>query len=377
MNDTPLLTSNEIDIIGEVLNISMGAAATAISMILNRQVIITTPVVQTVSKTNFEYKSLEPVVGVKINYIEGLNGSNFMIMNVSDAKAIVASLLGEEFSGDDSIELDEMHQSALGEIMNQMMGSASTALATFLSKSINISPPSIVEPDQFLEEFFSSDQCDSIVAVSFKFIVQDLVDNEFITVFPIGFTKEIIKSVMGGLDEPNDEEQADYDSYEEEEDVTYDEIVTGHRQIPEFDMSEEDIMEQPMAKSAPQKREPAKKPMREPAPRKNVSVKNLQLQNFDSDDDYDDQPASVLESKNLNLLMDIGLTITVEIGSAKRSIKEVMNLTKGSIIELNKHADDPVDILVNGQLFARGDVVVVEDNFGVRITEVVHNNKKQ
>lgn len=377
MNDTPLLTSNEIDIIGEVLNISMGAAATAISMILNRQVIITTPVVQTVSKTNFEYKSLEPVVGVKINYIEGLNGSNFMIMNVSDAKAIVASLLGEEFSGDDSIELDEMHQSALGEIMNQMMGSASTALATFLSKSINISPPSIVESDQFLEEFFSSDQCDSIVAVSFKFIVQDLVDNEFITVFPIGFTKEIVKSVMGGLDEPNDEEQADYDSYEEEEDVTYDEIVTGHRQIPEFDMSEEDIMEQPMAKSAPQKREPAKKPMREPAPRKNVSVKNLQLQNFDSDDDYDDQPASVLESKNLNLLMDIGLTITVEIGSAKRSIKEVMNLTKGSIIELNKHADDPVDILVNGQLFARGDVVVVEDNFGVRITEVVHNNKKQ
>jgi len=377
MNDTPLLTSNEIDIIGEVLNISMGAAATAISMILNRQVIITTPVVQTVSKTNFEYKSLEPVVGVKINYIEGLNGSNFMIMNVSDAKAIVASLLGEEFSGDDSIELDEMHQSALGEIMNQMMGSASTALATFLSKSINISPPSIVESDQFLEEFFSSDQCDSIVAVSFKFIVQDLVDNEFITVFPIGFTKEIVKSVMGGLDEPNDEEQADYDSYEEEEDVTYDEIVTGHRQIPEFDMSEEDIMEQPMAKSAPQKREPAKKPMREPAPRKNVSVKNLQLQNFDGDDDYDDQPASVLESKNLNLLMDIGLTITVEIGSAKRSIKEVMNLTKGSIIELNKHADDPVDILVNGQLFARGDVVVVEDNFGVRITEVVHNNKKQ
>lgn len=377
MNDTPLLTSNEIDIIGEVLNISMGAAATAISMILNRQVIITTPVVQTVSKTNFEYKSLEPVVGVKINYIEGLNGSNFMIMNVSDAKAIVASLLGEEFSGDDSIELDEMHQSALGEIMNQMMGSASTALATFLSKSINISPPSIVESDQFLEEFFSSDQCDSIVAVSFKFIVQDLVDNEFITVFPIGFTKEIVKSVMGGLDEPNDEEQSDYDSYEDEEDVTYDEIVTGHRQIPEFDMSEEDIMEQPMAKSAPQKREPAKKPMREPAPRKNVSVKNLQLQNFDSDDDYDDQPASVLESKNLNLLMDIGLTITVEIGSAKRSIKEVMNLTKGSIIELNKHADDPVDILVNGQLFARGDVVVVEDNFGVRITEVVHNNKKQ
>ncbi len=141
MNDTPLLTNSEIDIIGEVLNISMGAAATAISVILNRQVVITTPTVLTVSKKDFEYKSLEPVIGVRIDYVEGLHGSNFMIMNISDANAMVASLLGEEPASSPE-ELDEIRTSALGEIMNQMMGAASTALSTFLQKSISISPPS-------------------------------------------------------------------------------------------------------------------------------------------------------------------------------------------------------------------------------------------
>jgi flagellar motor switch protein FliN/FliY len=373
MNDTPLLTNSEIDIIGEVLNISMGAAATAISVILNRQVVITTPVVQAISKKDFEYKSLEPVIGVKINYVEGLNGANFMILNVSDAKAMVASLLGEQFSSDGSDdELDEMHASALGEIMNQMMGSASTALATFLQKAINISPPSIVEPDMFLNEFFSYDERDSIVAVSFKFFVQDLVDNEFITVFPVDFVKEVVSNVMGNID--TDISQSE-DIPEVDINVDYDAVVTGHRPIPEFDMSEEDIVEKTEQKSKQDQPDKAKKPVDETSPRKNVSVRNLQLQRFD-DDDNSEPETPLHESKNLDLLMDIGLNISVEIGSAKRTIKEVMGLTKGSIIELNKHADDPVDILVNGQLFARGDVVVIDDNFGVRITEVVHNRKK-
>lgn len=361
MSDTPLLTSTEIDIIGEVLNISMGAAATAISVILNRQVSITTPTVRTVNKSDFEYKSLEPVIGIKINYIEGLHGSNFMIINVSDARAMVASLLGEEISGDDG-ELGEIHISALGEIMNQMMGSASTALAKFLHRSINISPPSIVEPHEFLDEFFASDTNDSIVSVSFKFFVQDLVDNEFITVFPLGFTKEVVKNVLQLEDLVEEEDEA----------VEYNDVVTG-QQVSEFDMIEEETAQKLKGKSQ-RKKKGVISPSDEAAPKakKNVSVRNLELEKFD-DDDEDEVRPPVHEGKNLDLLMDIALNISVEIGSTKRAVKDVVNLTKGSIIELDKHADDPVDILVNGQLFARGDVVVVEDNFGVRITEVISN----
>jgi flagellar motor switch protein FliN/FliY len=365
MSDTPLLNSTEIDIIGEVLNISMGAAATAISVILNRQVSITTPLVRTVEKNEFEYKSLEPVIGVKINYIDGLHGSNFLIINVTDAKAMVASLLGEDISGGDG-ELDEIQVSALGEIMNQMMGSASTALSSFLSKAINISPPSIVEPHEFLSQFFASDTADSIVAVSFKLIVQDLVDNEFITVFPVSFTKEVVNNVLHMGDMVEEEEKA----------VEYDEVVTGHKQIPEFDVEAEESAEKPKGKSQSKRKNAVSQPEEAPPKvKKNVSVKNLELEKFDEDDDEEVKPP-MHEGKNLNLLMDIALNITVEIGSAKRAVKDVVNLTKGSIIELDKHADDPVDIFVNGQLFARGDVVVVEDNFGVRITEVVNNSRQ-
>jgi flagellar motor switch protein FliN/FliY len=364
MSDSPLLTSTEIDIIGEVLNISMGAAATAISVILNRQVSITTPFVRTVGKNEFEYKSLEPVIGVRVNYIEGLHGSNFMIMNISDARAIVTSLLGDEIAGDG--ELDEIQISALGEIMNQMMGSASTALSKFLHKTISISLPSIVEPNEFLGEFLASNQDDSIVSVSFKLIVQDLVDNEFITVFPLAFTKEIVKNVLQLEDMVEEEDEA----------VEYKDAVTGHKPVPEFDMIEEEAAQKQKGKSQSKKKGVISS-SEEAAPKakKNVSVRNLELEKFDEydEDDEDEARPPVHEGKNLDLLMDIALNITVEIGSTKRAVKEVVNLTKGSIIELDKHADDPVDILVNGQLFARGDVVVVEDNFGVRITEVVNN----
>lgn len=383
MNDTPLLTNSEIDIIGEVLNISMGAAATAISVILNRQVVITTPTVLTVSKKDFEYKSLEPVIGVRIDYVEGLHGSNFMIMNISDANAMVASLLGEEPASSPE-ELDEIRTSALGEIMNQMMGAASTALSTFLQKSISISPPSFVEPNQFLGEFYESDAYDSIVAVSFKFFIQDLVDNEFITVFPVDFTKEIVKNVMGNSDMSEKEMSGISDELAEDagdiakeaEDIDMDDVVTGHMQIPEFQIGDEEAPAgNPKPKADGSRQDSKGRPSQSASARKNVSVKGLELQRFEDESEDEEQQVSVQESKNIDMLLDLGLKITVELGSAKKTVKDVMNLTKGAIIELDKHADDPVDILVNGQLFARGDVVVIEDNFGVRITEIVRNKK--
>jgi flagellar motor switch protein FliN len=362
MIDTPLLTNTEIDIIGEVLNISMGAAATAVSVILNRQVSITTPFVQAIKKDEFEYKNLEPVVGVKINYIEGLDGSNFMIMNIADVKAIVSSLLGEE-TIDDTVELDEIHTSALGEIMNQMMGSSSTALSTFLHKSLNISPPSIIKPAEFLEDLFSKDKNENIVSVSFKFIVEGLVDNEFITVFPLDFTKEIINNVVNTNNSSNDNNRS-----ETSED--YSVVVTGHKQIPEIKINSGNLSykqkashqsQKPSVKNASSESDLNKK--------RNISVRNLELENFDDDDDE----KITHDSSNLGLLMDVALNITVEIGSVKKTVKDVVNLSKGSIIELDKRAGDPVDIIVNGHLFARGDVVVIEDNFGVRITEVINN----
>ena len=362
MSDTPLLSNTEIDTIGEILNIIMGAAATAISVILNRQVSITTPVVQCITKNKFEYKSLEPAIGVKVNYIEGLHGSSFMIMNIVDVKAIVSCLLGEE-TVDDTTELDEIHTSALGEIMNQMMGASSTALATMLNKPINISPPSIIAPTHYLEGFLTNVKSETVVSVKFRFIVEGLVDNEFITVFPLDFTKEIVKNVMSMNSSATD------DNSSETEEV-YMEAVTGHKQIPEVSIENADKSSTP--KVSPQSHRDNNKaasPRIDPKSKRDISVKNLELESFDEDNDKN----FAHDGSNLDLLMDVALNISVEIGSVKKAVKDVINLTKGSIIELDKRAGDPVDIIVNGKLFARGDVVVIEDYFGVRITEVISN----
>ncbi|HAN20850.1 MAG: flagellar motor switch protein FliN [Clostridiales bacterium GWF2_36_10] len=360
LNANADLTHIEVDTIGEILNISMGAAATAISVMLNRQVSITTPVVQLIKKDNFDYGRLEPVIGVEINYIEGFNGANLLIMSIDDVKKIVSSLLGESDIGVNSSELDEMHNSALGEVMNQMMGSASTALATFFDKSINISPPKIIEPNAFYESFFSAEVGDSIATVSFKFVIDGLIDSQFVTVLPISFVKEMVSNAMNMDGSGSDENkvQADYGN------------LIGHTQIPRPIYANE-ATPSSNVKSQQSNRRGGAPPQRPKEHKKNVNVQPVQFDNFDEDESENNSP----DQLNLDLVMGVEVNVTVEIGHAKKMVKDVLNITKGSIIELDKQAGDPVDVIVNGQLIAKGDVVVVDDYFGVRITKVLNDKK--
>ena len=362
--DQILLTNEESDTIGEVLNISMGAAATAIAVMLNRQVNITTPAVKVIRNEDFNYSDLEPALGVEINYIDGLHGSNLLIMSVSDIKKIVSSLLGEGIEEND--ELNEIHISALGEVMNQMMGSASTALATFFDKSVNISPPNVVNPNEFYKNFFEQQVDDAVVTVTFKFVVDDLIDSEFITVFPIEFAKEIVRNAMN-FDQSGPSEVESV--FEDNSSNNSNSNVTGHTQIHNPVFAEE--------KRAPAPERPRQQPPQKiqrvesaplPKPSQNISVQNIQFQSFD-DNEYEND---TLVQTNLDLVMGVEVAVTVEIGRTKRQVRDVLNIAKGSIIELDKRAGDSVDVIVNGQLIAMGDVVVIDDNFGVRITKVLN-----
>ncbi len=391
------LNSTEIDTIGEILNISMGAAATAISVMLSRQVSITTPTVNVVQNTQFEYNNLEPAMGIEIEYVEGLHGSNIMIMSVKDVKEIVNLLLdgsGEELAGD-AQELDEIHVSALGEIMNQMMGASSTALASFLNRSINISPPEPFKIESISEKFSSTGLGENIVTVGFRLIIENLLDSEFVTVLPVPFTKELVESAMG-MGEDVLDDQAEM--------TASNSAVTGHTQVP-TPIYEADYKSSPKgetkssrtsASAAAQK--PAQPvPPPPPAPRpaqvqmpmaaphnpyaamertqvnRNVVVQPLQFASLDNDPGY----IEPVDQVNLGLVMGVDMNVTVEIGRTKKQVKEILALRQGSIVELDKQAGDPVDIIVNGKLIARGDVVVIDENFGVRITEIVSNTTQK
>ena len=367
--ENKILSELELDTLGEILNISMGAAATTISVLLNKQVNITTPVVSIIDKEKLDYTELEPAIGVEINYIEGLHGSNLMIISERDVKVLVATLLGEDVPSG-ALELDELHMSALSELMNQMMGSASTSLSVFFNKSVNISPPQIYDPKDFYKNLFNGEADKEIVAVSFRIHAENLIDNTFITVMTIKLAKELASNAI--------QQNHSGDSNETENETI------GHKQIPHTVFANEE--EKPRATKSNTRKtamptaknsvddiwseyENERQRVRQVAmsrkPAATRSVKSLQFESFEEEEEN-----QVVSSLNLDLVMDVELNVTVEIGRAKKMVKDVLNITKGTIIDLDKQAGDPVDVMVNGQLIAKGDVVVIDDNFGVRITQV-------
>ncbi|MCX7614243.1 MAG: chemotaxis protein CheC, partial [Clostridiales bacterium] len=271
------LTLMESDAIGEILNISMGASATAISTLLSRTVNITTPTVSIVKSEEFECKSLEPAVGIEIEYIEGLSGSNYMGMKSRATRALVNVLLDSEEDIESEAELDEMHLSAVSEIMNQMMGASSTALATFFGKEVNISTPKHFDVNDVQKKLNTPDYNGYIVTVRFMLHIEDLLDSEFVTIMPIEFTKELVNNAFH-LDEEENSPKA---------------VETSP--IPEPQRQQE---VQPIPENMKQHIEPEPQitpvPQIAPTPQiapsndvhKNappVSVKPLMLQNFDDD----------------------------------------------------------------------------------------------
>ena len=357
------LTEMEIDVIGEVMNISMGTAATAMSTILNKKVNITTPRIETIKIEDFEFSDLEPVVGVLIKYVEGIDGSNVLLLKEADMKKILAQLFGMETS--DSVEFDEISNSAIGEIMNQMMGAAAGALASFLGKIVNISPPEILDASnkKNIRELFSL-QGDSLVSIKFNLSIEDLVESEFISALDPLLAKEIVRMSMGafGITEEEDVEE------EQEENLS----------SPDDEMEEEYEEPQKQEKAEPKraaqsasvvKKEP--KQNQEPRERMVAKKKQVQVSSYNYKELGEESNVSTGSINNLDLIMSVPIQITVELGKTQKKIKDIAELTLGNIVELDKQAGDQVDVIANGRLIARGDVVVVDDYYCVKITEII------
>lgn len=379
-----IFSAMEIDAIGEILNISLGSSATSVSGLLDRRVNITTPTVKVLTSSDFQFVDLEPAVGVEINYISGLSGTNLMILRESDVKAIVGLLLGTDYA-DEEFQMDEMSMSAICEVMNQMMGASSTALSQFLNRTVNISTPEsfvIEDANEFKRKYYT--ETDDIVTVSFHLTIEDMVDSEFISVLTIDLAKELVSSFMGG----GDDEEAFVMPDEEPEPVSAPpppDPAPATTPPPVMQQpAPQPMMQQPMQQMPPQPAAygPAEGyPQQQYAPPRPQRQHNMPQYNPGSMqppayDNFDDEIyLSEGENNNLNMIMTVPLQVTVEIGRTKKKIKEILEFTSGTIIELNKQAGTPVDVFVNGQLIAKGDVVVVDDYYGVRITEVSSNSE--
>ena len=374
------LSDTEKDAVGEISNISMGTAATTLSSLLNQKVNITTPRVEVADWDKLSRKYDRPCVMLQIRYKEGIDGNNVLILKERDVKIITDLMMGGTGNVDDGEELTDLHLSAIGEAMNQMMGSAATSLSSMFNRKIDISPPiaNIVETYNEMDETLPQFLNDNFVIVAFKMQIGDLIDSEIMQLYPIDFAKELLTMFSIDQEPQSDNSSASTEPTPAEQTAAPQPQAATAPQQPMPDMSQQGMMQQGMMQQGmpmqgmpygygmPMQGMPYGygMPMQQ-APVKDVNVSPASFQPFQADVN------PLVQQENIDLIMDVPLEVTVELGRVSKSIKDILDFAPGTIVELNKIAGEAVDVLVNGKYVAKGEVVVIEENFGVRITEII------
>ena len=397
----------EIDALGEMMNISLGASATAMSTLLGSTVHITTPKVKILTRDQFEFKKLEPAVGVEIAYVEGLEGSNIMMFSRNDVRIIVGTLLGEEVP-DDKFELDEINRSAICEVMNQMMGASATALSEFLKFTVNISTPvsfEITDAESFKNKYFP--EAIPMVVISFTLEIEGKLKSEFLNIMPEKLAKRLLEPFEISLEEAAEVQTENKESGSKAAEETAEKVIEEaaekektqpdpepaptpqpvptpqpaptsqpvYSQIPAGisadmnpailqllnQMQQSQVQMMQLMQDMEKREQEGKKESREPALIRPANAPGLESSGSENGE----------ESANQEMLMKVPLEISVEIGRTKKLVKDILEFTQGSLVVLDKMAGEQADLYVNGQCVARGDIVVVEDNFGIRITDIV------
>ena len=339
------LNAVELDAIGEVMNISLGASATAVSSLLHQKVTITAPQVSELPLNGWEPESEDPVV-VAIRYLEGLRGSNLLLLRRQDVRRIVEILTGETLP-EENFALDELTLSAIGEVMNQMMGAAATALSQLLGRTVNISTPEsfpLEDLAQLKQTWFGGAE-DRLVMARFRMRIGGLLESEFVNIMSAELARDVLEGFgMSSKQEPkNEKKQKPQQTVLTPEEIG--QLVGGTQQAVSETVE--------AAKSAPVK------------PRV-IDARPAELPALETAGEPKEE-----QTRNLELILSVPLEISVEIGRTRRKVEDILTFSKGTLVVLDKMAGDQVDLFVNGLCMARGDVVVIDDHFGVRITEVL------
>lgn len=353
VNDTAENTLSELekDTLGEIGNICMGTSATTLSTLIGKRVNITTPRVSTCRGNEYLDDYDKPMVATEVKYTQGVDGTNVFLLKKEDALAITAVLIGSD------TDTEELYLSAISEVMNQMVGSSSTSLADLLHVSINISPPVVRE---ITRDTTLDNSGELLIKTSFRLEIEDLLVSNLVQIMPFGFGKNLARKLIGG--EPKAAEPA---------------APAPAPQAP------------PAPAPPPPPAPAAPPPPPAPAPRatyeredvrmrneEKVELKAVKFESFEGKgSDFLSQHPEM--GKNIDLIIDVPLHVTVVLGKTRKSIKEILDFNRGSIIVLDRLAGEMVDVLVNGKLFAKGEVVVIDDNYGVRITEITSEQSKE
>lgn len=362
MDVEEVLSEIEIDALGEIGNISMGTSATTLSTLLDRKVNITTPKVDITTAEELADNYQRPFVVVIVKYKTGMEGSNLLILDSNDAKIISDLMMGrDEF--DTGRDLSELDLSAVSEAMNQMIGSAATSLSEMFMKTVDIEPPNSMELT-FTEGEERIDLLKTkspIIKISFKMVIGDIIDSNIMQLLPIDLGKEMVYTLMNPIEESVAKENKASETSKKEQ--VSQETRKEEINDQEFSKTQGDTQEEIHQSSKPSSSNimDEKDDM--------VVVKKPEFENFSMDE-------STNHKESIDLVGDIPIKIVVELGRTHRNISEILEFGQGTVIELDKLVGEALNIYANGKFIARGEVVVIDDNFGVRVTEVEHSSQR-
>ena len=358
-SEIDLLTPEEIDALGEIGNISMGTAATTLFALLNHKVMITTPYVEILSLDKFKEGISEDLVAVSVGYTEGLSGTNLLILNQRDVKIIADLMMGGTGTYNDE-PISELHLSAISEAMNQMIGSSSTSLSQMFSKKIDISPPEARQmsygPGELVSILGSEDP---VVKISFRMQVEEnIIDSQLMQVLPLSFAKSLVSNLYNQTKALTEEvavgAPTSYTS-----DVRHD-----NQEVVAMRTEDSVTMQQAPNYQAPVYQAPIEE-VRPSHSMRDIEVQKPEFPNFGT-------TSEVYPNGNMDVLMDVSLEVSVELGRTHKKIREILDFGPGSVIELDRLVGEAVDVLVNGKFIAKGEVVVIDENFGIRITDIIN-----
>ena len=404
--DSFTLTESEKDAVGEISNISMGTAATTLSSLLSQKVNITTPKVEVATWDDLSREYDRPCVMMQISYKEGLAGNNVLILKENDVKIITDLMMGGTGTANPDEPLSELHLSAIGEAMNQMMGSAATSMSSMFNRKIDISPPvaNLVETYNELDEGMPAFLNKPFVKVAFKMQIGDLIDSEIMQLYPKEFAQELLNMFTPSSDdssnsqpqpEPQPASQAPVQQpAPQAQPVQQPAPQAQPVQQPDMNMQQAGMMGQAVPQQGMAMQQgmpmqgmpygygmPMQGMMGQPMPMQGMMGQPMPMQGYAQPQDVNVAPAAfqpfatdvnpISQKENIELIKDVPLEVTVELGRTTKSIKDILEFAPGTIVELNKIAGESVDVLVNGKYVAKGEVVVIEESFGVRITEII------
>ncbi|WP_226654423.1 flagellar motor switch phosphatase FliY [Pseudalkalibacillus hwajinpoensis] len=327
----------EKEALSELFSVAIGSLTTTLSSVFMQDVFVSNVAMQILPEDRFQQEMSLPYVEAAIRYEGAAAGETIMMVNPPDAQDMAD--IWQVAKGDDG---DESVDKSLTAVMTGMMDSIhkglSMASGSYFSGSFtNLQVVSESSNSVLVEKGTEPIYVDITFELSIGSIVQTVVHH----VVPATVAKQISELIVSAEDLQAAEQQETQKAKEQEAEL---------QQLNEPEQVKEEQEPGTFASR-----------VKEPEP----NIQNVQFTNFSQED----HPYG--EQRNLNMLLDIPLQVTVELGRTKRIVKDILELSHGSILELDKLAGEPVDILINSKLIAKGEVVVIDENFGVRVTDIL------